>query len=85
MTTLFAFFGFPGHIEAIIVLAVILLLFGHRLPGMMRSMGRSVVEFKKGIREPGDDEEDDDEPAISSSKESGEEVKKVEEAKVEEA
>jgi len=84
MTTLFAFFGLPGHFEALIVLAVILLLFGHRLPSMMRSMGRSVVEFKKGIRDPGDDE-DDDEPAISSSKDSGEEVKKVEEAKVEEA
>ncbi len=75
MTTLLAFFGFPGHIEALIVLAVILLLFGHRLPGMMRSMGRSVVEFKKGIKE--DDEEE--EPAISSSQEPD----KVEEAKVE--
>lgn len=84
MTTLFAFFGMPGGLEMVIVLVVILLLFGNRLPGMMRSMGRSVVEFKKGIREPGDDE-DDDEPAISSSKKSGEEVKKVEEAKVEEA
>jgi len=82
MTTLFAVFGFPGHIEALIVLAVILLLFGHRLPGMMRSMGRSVVEFKKGIHDTGDEE---DEPAISGSNDSGEGVKKVEEAKAEEA
>lgn len=85
MTTLFAFFGLPGHFEALIVLAVILLLFGHRLPGMMRSMGRSVVEFKRGIRDPGDDDDEDGEPAISSSKESSKEAKKVEEAKVEEA
>jgi sec-independent protein translocase protein TatA len=27
----------------------VLLLFGNRLPSVMRSMGRSVVEFKKGI------------------------------------
>ncbi len=84
MTTLFAFFGLPGHFEALIVLAVILLLFGNRLPSMMRSMGRSVVEFKKGIRDTGDDEEEG-EPALSESKESGKETKKVEEAKVEEA
>jgi len=84
MTTLFAFIGF-GHWELLVVALVILLLFGNRLPGMMRSMGRSVVEFKKGIRDPGDEEED--EPAVGSSKESGkiEEGKKGEEAKVEEA
>jgi sec-independent protein translocase protein TatA len=69
MTTLFAFFGM-GHWELLIVLVVVLLLFGNRLPGMMRSMGRSVVEFKKGIRE---DEED---PAIGDS----DEPPKVEEA-----
>jgi len=75
MTTLFAFFGL-GHYELLIVLVVVLLLFGNRLPGMMRSMGRSVVEFKKGIRE-----DEEEEPAINNS----EEPAKVEEAKVEEA
>ena len=47
---IFAFFGMPGHVELLIVLAVMLLLFGHRLPSLMRSMGKSVVEFKKGVQ-----------------------------------
>ena len=47
---LIAFFGMPGHVELLIVLAVMLLLFGHRLPSLMRSMGKSVVEFKKGVQ-----------------------------------
>ncbi|HBT76083.1 MAG TPA: Sec-independent protein translocase TatA [Planctomycetaceae bacterium] len=34
----------------ILFLAVVLLLvFGNRLPYVMRSLGRSVVEFKKGV------------------------------------
>ena len=33
----------------IIVGLVALLLFGNRLPSVMRSLGRSVVEFKKGV------------------------------------
>ncbi len=38
-----------GPFELTIVAAVVLLLFGNRLPGAMRSLGRSVVEFKKGV------------------------------------
>ena len=82
MTALLAFLGMPGHLEALILLAVILLLFGHRLPGMMRSMGRSVVEFKKGIREGADDEEEEP-PALSDSQASGKAKEAKEEAKVE--
>ena len=43
--------GFPGPMELMIVAGVVLLLFGNRLPSVMRSMGRSIVEFKKGINE----------------------------------
>lgn len=50
MTLLFGFFGMPGHIELLIIGAIILLLFGHRLPGVMRSLGRGVVEFKRGVQ-----------------------------------
>lgn len=46
---LFAF-GIMGTPLAYIVLALIaFLLFGNRLPSVMRSLGRSVVEFKKGV------------------------------------
>lgn len=34
---------------------IILLLFGSRLPNLMRSMGSSLLEFKKGMKE-GEDE-----------------------------
>jgi sec-independent protein translocase protein TatA len=49
--------GFGSHpVELLIVVAVALLLFGNRLPDLMRSLGRSVTEFKKGIKEtPTDD------------------------------
>lgn len=66
MTTLLAFFGFPGHVELLIVLAVMLLLFGHRLPSVMRSLGRGVVEFKRGVKGI-DDIDDDVEQAVNSS------------------
>ncbi|GIW88021.1 MAG: Sec-independent protein translocase protein TatA [Isosphaeraceae bacterium] len=35
--------------ELLIVALVVLLIFGNRLPSVMRSLGRSVTEFKKGI------------------------------------
>ena len=50
MSALFGYFGMPGPLEMIIIAAIILLLFGNRLPSVMRSLGRGVVEFKKGIQ-----------------------------------
>jgi sec-independent protein translocase protein TatA len=47
---LFAFIGpISGPFGYALVALIALLLFGNRLPGMMRSLGRSVVEFKKGV------------------------------------
>jgi sec-independent protein translocase protein TatA len=43
--------GFTGPWELIIVAFVILILFGNRLPKVMRSMGQGVTEFKKGLGE----------------------------------
>lgn len=39
-----------GPWDMLIVAVIMLLLFGNRLPGVMRSLGRGVVEFKKGVR-----------------------------------
>ncbi len=44
-----------GTLELIIVAGVILLLFGARLPRVMRSLGEGIVEFKRGINS-GDEE-----------------------------
>lgn len=47
---MFDLFGMIGSTPQIIILAVIaFLLFGNRLPSVMRSVGRSVTEFKKGV------------------------------------
>jgi sec-independent protein translocase protein TatA len=57
LTTSLGVIGMPGPMELIIVAMIFLLLFGNRLPDVMRSLGRSIVEFKKGAREidgPGD-------------------------------
>lgn len=59
MSALFAFIGL-GQYELLVVAGVALLLFGHRLPSVMRSLGRGVVEFKKGVAGEGDDEEDEE-------------------------
>lgn len=50
-------FGAPGWVEMLVIALVILLLFGNRLPSVMRSLGRGVVEFKKGLSDEGGDEE----------------------------
>lgn len=39
----------PGPIELLVIGFVVLLIFGNRLPGLMRSLGKSVIEFKKGL------------------------------------
>ena len=54
MSSVFAFV-MPGPFELVIVMAIMLLLFGNRLPSVMRSLGRGVVEFKKGIHGVEDD------------------------------
>ena len=55
MTHLPLGFGMPGLPEMAIVLVILLLLFGSRLPSVMRGMGQGITEFKKGLKE-GEDE-----------------------------
>ena len=40
----------PGPMEVMILGMVVLLLFGNRLPSVMRSLGVGITEFKKGIK-----------------------------------
>ena len=40
-----------GPVEMLIVGIVAVLLFGSRLPTVARSLGKSMTEFKKGMRE----------------------------------
>ena len=51
-------FGFGGW-ELLIVAGIMLLLFGKRLPGVMHSLGKSIVEFKKGVKGIEDDIENE--------------------------
>jgi len=41
----------PQGWEWIVILVVALLIFGKRLPDIARSVGKSLTEFKKGVRE----------------------------------
>lgn len=43
----------PGGWEWVLIILVILLLFGGRkLPELARSVGQSIIEFKKGMKDP---------------------------------
>ncbi|MDA8743967.1 twin-arginine translocase TatA/TatE family subunit [Rubripirellula amarantea] len=45
-------FGAPGPLELAIIAGIILLLFGSsKLPTLMRNLGRSTNEFKRGMTE----------------------------------
>jgi len=44
------FFHMPGGWEWIILLVIALLIFGKRLPEVGKSLGKGIVEFKKGLK-----------------------------------
>lgn len=56
-TPLLAFWG-VGPQEMMIFGVIALLLFGKRLPEVARSLGKGIVEFKKGVRGIEDDVEE---------------------------
>ena len=62
--TPFAFLPNLGPTEIMVVGFVALLIFGNRLPSVMRSLGKSVTEFKKGVS----GIEDDIDTAVTAEK-----------------
>ncbi|HMS15812.1 MAG TPA: twin-arginine translocase TatA/TatE family subunit [Planctomycetota bacterium] len=58
-------FGLPGGTELWIILFVVLILFGSKLPSLARNLGMSFKEFKKGVRA----EDEEDPKALSSGDE----------------
>jgi len=45
-----AFIQNIGMMEWVVILVIALLLFGRRLPEVGRSLGKGIVEFKKGLK-----------------------------------
>lgn len=45
-----AFFNFTAW-EMVIIAVILLLLFGRKMPDIARSVGKSIVEFKKGMKD----------------------------------
>ncbi len=58
--------GMPQGWEWLVILLIALLIWGRRLPDVARGLGRSLSEFKKGIKE-----------ADSAKNEVADEIKKV--------
>ena len=50
-------FGMPSLGELLVILVIVLLIFGSRIPGVMRNLGKGVSSFKKGLEEGREDED----------------------------
>ena len=69
MTIAFPLAWTPGYIEIIVILAVALLLFGRKLPGLGRDVGTGIREFKDGLE--GKPEKKDGAPQTDKPGETG--------------
>ncbi|MCH8853219.1 MAG: twin-arginine translocase TatA/TatE family subunit [Planctomycetes bacterium] len=67
----------PGPLELCVIASLALLFFGRRLPEVAKSMGKSIVEFKKGLKDVKDDIDtasppDDDRKALPANEQTNE-------------
>jgi sec-independent protein translocase protein TatA len=53
------FLGSIGFKELLVIAVIVLLLFGTRLPTIMRNLGKGVTSFKKGLKEGAEDDDGD--------------------------
>ena len=63
-----AFIQNIGPLQWLIILALGLLIFGRKLPEVGRSLGRAIVEFKKGIKGIDEDSEEASERGRAAAK-----------------
>lgn len=61
-----------GWPELIIIFLIVILIFGHRLPGVGRALGRSLTEFKSGLKEGKEEAEKDGQTKTAESSEAKE-------------
>ena len=66
--------------ELAVIAVIALLIFGRRLPEIMRGLGGSVREFRKGIEEGGLEDKPDDSKKIAGTQEREEQTKAADEA-----
>tara|TARA_B100001057_G_C22732519_1_gene904414 strand:- start:688 stop:870 length:183 start_codon:yes stop_codon:yes gene_type:complete len=57
MTLIFIFFGFMGGYEWVLILLAVLLLFGgKKIPELMRGLGSGIKEFKDAAKDEKDNQ-----------------------------
>jgi len=62
--------GLPGGYEWLLILVIVLIFFGNRIPGIARSLGSGINEFRTGLKEGQDGSDDKEAKQIEDDKNS---------------